>query len=272
MISKTNKYRMVIGVPVFLVLTFFLFIEKDKGKSSLYSQVLDERRHIQVYLPEGYESSDTRYPVLFHLDGGSTKLHSRYIPHYNRAIETLKKLHLSNDIILVGVANANRSRDMLPVKSKWNFDGGGAHFFLRFLKEELKPHIDTHYRTNGFTILYGMSDSGLFTIYALLESPQTFSAYIASSPSLGWCPRLIKEKAKTLLQNRNFPETSLYIIYGKKDSKFVTAHVPDFVWLINHYQHQGFHFEVKKVEHAGHIPPSSLFDGLTFTLKTKLHH
>ncbi len=262
MIAKSRKYVFIIGASVLMVLIFFLFI-KQEGLS-LYSEVLNETRRFLVHLPETYESSQTRYTVLYHLDGGNVKMHSRDIPHYTQAIETLGKLNLPEQIILVGVANTNRDRDMLPVKSKMSLDGGGAHLFLRYLKEELIPYIDAHYRTNGTAILYGMSDSGLFTLYALLESPGTFSAYIASSPTLGFCPGLIREKTQTMLEKNAFPATSLYIIYGEKDYDLVTAHVPGFAGLLQKYRSPRLRWEVKEVKNAGHIPPTSLYEGLTF--------
>jgi uncharacterized protein len=263
MTTTTWKLSLIIGVPVIIVILYMLFAQNNA--LSLYSEVLKETRHILVHLPGDYETSDNRYTVLYHLDGGNRKMHSNDIPPYSGAIETLKKLNLPDQIILVGVANTNRDRDMLPVKSKRSLDGGGAHLFLTFLKDELIPHINSRYRTNGTAILYGMSDSGLFTLYALLESPRTFSAYIASSPTIGWCPTLIKEKTQTMLEGESFPTTSLFIIYGENDYPLVINHVPDYARLLNKYHVPGFRWEIKVVKNAGHIPSISLYEGLTST-------
>lgn len=39
---------------------------------------------------------------------------------------------------------------------------------------------------NGISTLFGSSLGGLFTLYALLERPEAFNAYIAVSPAIWW--------------------------------------------------------------------------------------
>lgn len=65
---------------------------------------------------------------------------------------------------------------------------GGADAFLAFLTDRLRPEIAARYtRTaNGAQILFGHSLGGLFAARALLTRPDSFSAFIASSPSLWW--------------------------------------------------------------------------------------
>ena len=87
---------------------------------------------------------------------------------------------------------------MLPVKTGLYPEGGGADSFLAFFTEEIIPYVDENFRTTKERILYGRSDSGLFTIYALLERPDAFSAYISSSPTVGHCPTLLRLKTGEL--------------------------------------------------------------------------
>jgi predicted alpha/beta superfamily hydrolase len=65
---------------------------------------------------------------------------------------------------------------------------GGADAFLAFLVDTLPPEIATRYplTTGGERVLFGHSLGGLFTAHALLTRPDSFSAFIASSPSLWW--------------------------------------------------------------------------------------
>jgi hypothetical protein len=65
---------------------------------------------------------------------------------------------------------------------------GGADAFLGFLVDTLKPEIAARYpqTSGGEQILFGHSLGGLFAAHALLTRPDTFSAFIASSPSLWW--------------------------------------------------------------------------------------
>ncbi|WP_167346275.1 alpha/beta hydrolase [Sphingopyxis macrogoltabida] len=65
---------------------------------------------------------------------------------------------------------------------------GGADAFLTFLTGALRAAIAERYpRTaGGRQILFGHSLGGLFAARALLTRPDSFSAFIASSPSLWW--------------------------------------------------------------------------------------
>lgn len=66
--------------------------------------------------------------------------------------------------------------------------GGGADAFLAFLTDRLRPEIAARYpqTAEGPHILFGHSLGGLFAAHALLTRPDSFSAFIASSPSLWW--------------------------------------------------------------------------------------
>jgi predicted alpha/beta superfamily hydrolase len=66
--------------------------------------------------------------------------------------------------------------------------GGGADAFLAFLTDRLRSGIATRYpkAADGPQILFGHSLGGLFAAHALLTRPDSFAAFIASSPSLWW--------------------------------------------------------------------------------------
>lgn len=65
---------------------------------------------------------------------------------------------------------------------------GGAEAFLRFLERELIPTIQQRAPEASATkrVIFGHSLAGLLVVYALLERPNSFTTYVASSPSLWW--------------------------------------------------------------------------------------
>lgn len=65
---------------------------------------------------------------------------------------------------------------------------GGADAFLDFLTDRLRPEIAARYpaTAGGEQVLCGHSLGGLFAAHALLRRPDSFSAFIVSSPSLWW--------------------------------------------------------------------------------------
>jgi len=161
--------KIVGGIIVIGGLVYFLTPRKNSMR--LYSKALDETRTILVHLPEGYDKSRENYPVLYVLDGGDTPLSSKYVTPYSHARTTLKRLGSSiPQMIMIGVANKDRCRDMLPVKVEEYPTSGGADKFLTFMAEELIPFVDRNFRTTDFRILYGESDAGLYYCICIIHS------------------------------------------------------------------------------------------------------
>jgi hypothetical protein len=147
----------------------------------LRSEILAEDRVLQVHLPTWYASGNRSYPVVF-------VFYSDWVEGYFAQLVN-DLYHLSMDhippMILVGVANTQRYRDLLPWPRPGGQPGDGqADRFLRFVREELIPFIDREYRTKQYRIMVGPQAAGIFGIYALLESPGTFNAFILNDPCL----------------------------------------------------------------------------------------
>jgi predicted alpha/beta superfamily hydrolase len=152
---------------------------------SLHSEILDEDRSLLVYLPESYDSSDFRYPVLFLLDGDSEFFHTAGI------VEFLAGAGRIPEMIIVGVVNTVRSRDLTPESRDTEEVAfwpavGGADQFLRFFQNELIPFVDESFRTVPYRVIRGQSFGGLLAIYDMMSPSPTFNAYLTSSPVVGW--------------------------------------------------------------------------------------
>ena len=71
-------------------------------------------------------------------------------------------------------------------------DYGGSEFFYRFLTEELRPLIASAYSVDPRNqTLYGHSIGGMFAISVLLNHPESFRNFVASSPSIFWNKRSV---------------------------------------------------------------------------------
>ena len=87
----------------------------------------------------------------------------------------------------MGIRNTDRGKDVYPevvTYADGSKGGGRANQYLDFVREELIPKVEKTYRTDGFRVLYGTSNSGFTTVYALFRSPSTADAYIAASATL----------------------------------------------------------------------------------------
>lgn len=137
------------------------------------SKILGEQRRILVHLPEGYESSTLRYPVVYHLYGDYV------MSYFAEAASVLERLYNNKaipQVILIGVDNTDRYRDLRPLKP----DGspGGAEKFAHYFREELIPFINSQYRTGDYKVLAGVQAGTCFGLYSLMEQPDLFQAYI----------------------------------------------------------------------------------------------
>ena len=272
MYRRTNA-RKFTQIAIFLMLlVLFTPSSMSMGNYSpnetpvkIYSKILNEERTLSVVLPDGYEATQNEYPVLYVLDAEGGKL-------FPECISTIEDLHTRDHIpqlIVIGIRNTERNRDMIPAAVSHRPGSGGSLKFLSFIKDELMPYIGQNYRTKDFSVLYGMSNSALFTVYALLESPETFSAYIASSPMIGHCPDYIKQKAELFVEKDQLKDRILYMIYGSEDSKRVTAYVPEFQEYLQTKVPKDFFSKLVILEGEGHVPDSSLERGLKYIFSKK---
>jgi predicted alpha/beta superfamily hydrolase len=151
-------------------------------KFQIESKVLAETRTYWIHSPFKYKSGNDAYPVLILQDPESE------LTLAAAAVDMLSDSGRIPPMIVVGIKNTNRNRDMTPSRPAKAFgvSVGGADKFLAFIADELLPTIDRTYRTRPYRVLVGHSFGGLFAVYALMNRPDVFQGYIAISPSLWW--------------------------------------------------------------------------------------
>jgi predicted alpha/beta superfamily hydrolase len=183
--------RLLSGIAVLLLLLSSAVAQPGTGtvkKLTIKSSVLGEERVVLVRTPTGYEANNVKYPVLYMTDGDA------HIGHTASTIDFLMRNGRVSDLIVVGVMNTDRTRDLTPVKSSLKTPNGelqfptsgGADNFLKFFETELIPQIEKDYRVQPYRIFAGHSLGGLFAIHTMMTKPGLFNAYIAVSPSLQW--------------------------------------------------------------------------------------
>ena len=225
---------------------------------TLPSKILGEEFTYFIHLPSDYEKSLKKYPVLY-------VMNTHMASTAALAFATLDRLssEMIPEMILVGISNTGAASAYMPVNAKG--ETGDALHFIEFLANELIPYIDRYYRTENFRILYGQSNTGLFTVYVLLTEPGLFNAYIAASPSLGWCLDFMKAKVKETFSNNRtgFNDKFLYMNYGGKDIQWlVNAPLLDFYEFLEDSAPIELNLFLETLPKDGHVPVSSLNNGL----------
>lgn len=188
----------IIGVYITLLCSPGAYSQELPGKpDSIFSEVLKEKRVLQVILPNDYKpGSLNKYAVVYLLDGIDN------ISLFHQIQQLAEREKYVPKLIVVAVFNTDRSRDLTPTPLKYIRNSGGAANFLSFFKQELVPYINKTYPAKGENILYGHSFGGLFATYAMLHEPQLFASYIAVDPSFwydgGYTKKLALEKLNIL--------------------------------------------------------------------------
>ena len=137
-------------------------------------------------------------------------------PHVVRAVETLLERGRIRPVIVVGIPNTQRRRDLTPPTEVASDRAiapqvGGSAAFRRFIGEELIPEIERRYRTTPERSIIGESLAGLFVVETLLEEPSLFRHYVAFDPSLWWNGGAIVASAAAKLAAFDSSTRSLYM-------------------------------------------------------------
>lgn len=163
---------------------------------SSFPSVNVEARQVEVYLPAGYgDDTTTRYPVMYMHDGQNVfnpaTSYGGQEWGVDEALDTLIAKGVVPPMIVVAVWNSPlRRREFMPEQPFYELpdslqqlfadNTGGTPIsdrYLAFLTAELKPHIDSVYRTlpgPATTAIAGSSFGGLISLYAMSRYPQLF--------------------------------------------------------------------------------------------------
>ena len=162
-----------------------------------------KERNIDIWLPDGY-SNNQKYAVLYMHDGqmlyDSTTTWNKQEWGVDETMQKLIDEKKIRNTIVVGISNTElRHSEYFPQKpfeslpktlqdSLINFEERNADNqlfkskvisdnYLKFIVEELKPHIDNNYSTHqdkSNTYIAGSSMGGLISMYAICEYPAVF--------------------------------------------------------------------------------------------------
>jgi hypothetical protein len=221
------------------------------------SNVLNEKRDILIYTPAGYEESNIRFPTLYITDGAENFFIATAIVNFLSRSRQIPRM------IVVGIPNVNRNRDLSPSIINGTSDPGGGDNFLTFLEKELVPYVNKTYRTSNYKILFGHSLGGMFASYTLFTRPELFNAFIAASPFLMYDNKFVIKKAESNLDKLSNFERRLYITLG--DEPAYHESLNEFTSLLeDNTTTLKWDYQIFNDEDHGSIPVISLLKGLKY--------
>ncbi|HUJ16274.1 MAG TPA: alpha/beta hydrolase-fold protein [Thermoanaerobaculia bacterium] len=183
--------------------TFGRVLRRDNRRQAVrrgtLERVGDFSRPLTVYLPPGYERGETRYPVLYMHDGQNLFDPERSFVRgqpwrLNEAADAAIGDCTAEPMIIVGIDHAGPGRidEYTPTRDDSRQAGGKAGDYARMLIDQIKPLIDSRYRSlPDDTSTAGSSLGGLVSLYLGLTRPDLFRRIAAMSPSVWWNDRSI---------------------------------------------------------------------------------
>ena len=151
-------------------------------RESIQSKILGEKREILVSVPKQMKPN---MPLLIVLDGEWTFSNVAVVVNHLTGNGRLPPM------VVAGVVNTNRGRDLMPTFEGSGFADGPSDKFLAFLADELIPQLTSEYSLGKYHILVGHSNAGMFSLYAFIRRPEVFAANVAISPSYGLDDRFV---------------------------------------------------------------------------------
>lgn len=154
-----------------------------------FSEILGEERAIAIKLPRNYNPNQ-KYSVIYILDS-----HDLFNP-FLVTTELLTKQKIGDglnyeqdnipQVIIVGIIHNHRNKDVGPkmdykISDKDNFLTPTSSKFKDYLFTELVPTINKKYKTSGYNIIVGHSNSGHFVLNLPKFKDSPFNGIIALS-------------------------------------------------------------------------------------------
>jgi predicted alpha/beta superfamily hydrolase len=184
---------------------------------------LKRTRRVWIYLPENYNSSKQRYPVLYMHDGQNVFDDATSFSGEWGVDEFLDSTQRKKCIVVaIDHGGTKRLNEYCPYDME-RFGKGEGDQYVDFLAKTLKPFIDRRYRTlkdKKNTFVAGSSMGGLISMYAVLKYPSVFGGAGVFSPAFWVGPKIfddIKAKGKKV-------NSKIYFYAGKLEGD---AMVPD---------------------------------------------
>ncbi|WP_340156291.1 alpha/beta hydrolase-fold protein [uncultured Winogradskyella sp.] len=204
---------------------------KQISKFTIAAPQLDTIKTIWVYLPLNYANTQKEYPVIYMHDAQNLfDAETSYVGEWeiDEYMDTLS----SQQSIIIGIEHGNEKRiDELTPYTHNKHGGGKGNDYLNFIKNTLKPHIDSTYKTKTeaeHTSIIGSSLGGLMSFYAVIKYPETFGKAGVFSPAFWINPEIFD-----LVKTTDIPKTSkFYFLAGTDEGETMIPRLEEMLKLL----------------------------------------
>ncbi|MBR2761242.1 MAG: alpha/beta hydrolase [Solobacterium sp.] len=192
-------------------------------KQPMYYPPNRSDRMLHIYLPDGYEHSEERYPVMYFFDGHN--LFSDEDATYGVSWGLKDFLdHWEKKIIIVGMECSHTGNERLSEYCPYNrhffgktIDGKGKETFA-WIVNEIKPMIDQNFRTwshREATAIGGSSMGGIMSTYGVIRYNDVFSKAACVSTGMYWNLSQFRQDLNAVSLH---PDTRVFMSWGEIES------------------------------------------------------
>ena len=193
-------------------------------ETDFYYDPADSFRRLHIWLPDDYDVSQERYPVMYFFDGHNLFYDS--VATYGTCWGLREYMDSwPKKVIIVGMECSHEGNHRLYEYSpyrmhfrKETIDGIGEETF-RWLIHSVKPYIDRTYRTYGHreaTGLGGSSMGGIMSLYGVMAHNDVFSK--AACCSAGMFYNLNRYRM-TLAASSLHPDTRVFLSWSESEDR-----------------------------------------------------
>jgi len=230
---------------------------------TIKSKILNEDRTLNIYLPQNFDKTKS-YPIIYLLDGS---MNEDFI-HVTGLVQFFNQMYSMPETIVVGIANIDRKKDftfhtdLKDLQTDYPTTGHSDKF-ISFLEKELKPYIESQFKTAD-KYLFGQSLGGLLATEILLKKPEMFNNYFIISPSLWWDDESLLKQASQLLTKIPDTKKFIYVSVGKGEHPVMIKDAESLDDILKKSNKKNWTVEYKMMETDNHatILHRSLYEGL----------
>lgn len=228
----------------------------DSRTHVLRSKLVGDEYQLDVWLPDGYEDSAENYPVMYVLDSPAC------FGLVVAAVMTHIWEQLVPELIVVGIGKPMasldewwpvRSRDYSPKVLPGEEGSGRSETFLRAVRDEILPFVDSTYRTTvADRTVWGHSLGGVFALRLLFDAAGLFHRYIVTSPAVVLYGQTLLDLDADGPAARAQVPGELFVSVGTLDEDF-KPHIDGFTTALRARDYQGLHVHTADLDGYGHL-------------------
>ena len=184
-----------------------------------------QERTLHLYLPDDYAFSDERYPVMYMFDGHNLFFDSDATYGKSWGMKNFLD-YWDKKIIVAGIECSHEGNARLTEYCPyyWNSGWAGEVFgtgedTMRWMVDELKPLIDSEYRTwphREATGIGGSSMGGLMALYAGICHNDVYSKMACVSSAISFCGRELRDAIASHPLN---PDSRFFLSWGGRETR-----------------------------------------------------